>query len=42
MLRTRICELLDIGRVDPAAEVVEQVSRDAEAILRERLPRLLA
>jgi NAD(P)H-dependent flavin oxidoreductase YrpB (nitropropane dioxygenase family) len=31
-----------IERVEPAAEVVRQIARDAEAILRERLPRLLA
>ena len=31
-----------IDRVEPAAEVVQQISREAEAILRERLPRLLA
>jgi NAD(P)H-dependent flavin oxidoreductase YrpB (nitropropane dioxygenase family) len=30
-----------IDRVEPAAEIVRQISRDAEAILRERLPRLL-
>ncbi len=30
-----------IDRVEPAAELVRQISRDAEAILRERLPRLL-
>jgi NAD(P)H-dependent flavin oxidoreductase YrpB (nitropropane dioxygenase family) len=31
-----------IDRVEPAAELVRRISRDAEAILRERLPRLLA
>ena len=31
-----------IDRVEPAADLVRQISRDAEAILRERLPRLLA
>lgn len=31
-----------IDRIEPAAELVRQISRDAEAILRERLPRLLA
>ena len=31
-----------IDRVEPAAELVRQISRDAEAILRERLPGLLA
>jgi len=31
-----------IDRVDPAADVVRQISRDAEAILRDRLPGLLA
>jgi len=31
-----------IDRVEPAAEVVQQISQEAEAILRERLPRLLA
>lgn len=31
-----------IDRVEPAGEVVQQISREAEAILRERLPRLLA
>jgi NAD(P)H-dependent flavin oxidoreductase YrpB (nitropropane dioxygenase family) len=31
-----------IDRVEPAADVVRQISRDAEAILRDRLPRLLA
>jgi nitronate monooxygenase len=31
-----------IDRVEPAAELVRQISREAEAILRERLPRLLA
>ncbi|HKW94238.1 MAG TPA: nitronate monooxygenase, partial [Methylomirabilota bacterium] len=31
-----------IDRVDPAAEVVRQISRDAEAILRDRLRGLLA
>jgi NAD(P)H-dependent flavin oxidoreductase YrpB (nitropropane dioxygenase family) len=30
-----------IDRVEPAADLVRQISRDAEAILRERLPRLL-
>lgn len=31
-----------IDRIEPAAELVRQISRDAEAILCERLPRLLA
>ena len=31
-----------IDRVEPAADLVRQISRDAEAILRERLPHLLA
>lgn len=31
-----------IDRVEPAADLVRQISRDAETILRERLPRLLA
>jgi hypothetical protein len=31
-----------IDRIEPAAELVRQIARDAEAILRERLPRLLA
>ncbi len=31
-----------IDRIQPAADIVQQISRDAEAILRERLPRLLA
>jgi NAD(P)H-dependent flavin oxidoreductase YrpB (nitropropane dioxygenase family) len=31
-----------IDRVEPAADLVRQISRDAEAILRERLPSLLA
>src|SRR5512144_1233880 len=31
-----------IDRVEPAADLVREISRDAEAILRERLPRLLA
>jgi NAD(P)H-dependent flavin oxidoreductase YrpB (nitropropane dioxygenase family) len=31
-----------IDRVEPAADLVQQISRDAEAILRDRLPRLLA
>ena len=31
-----------IDRVEPAADLVRQISRDAEAILRDRLPRLLA
>ena len=31
-----------IDRIEPAAELVRQISRDAEAILRERLPSLLA
>lgn len=31
-----------IDRVEPAADLVRQISRDAEAILRERLPNLLA
>lgn len=31
-----------IDRVEPAADLVRQISRDAEAILRGRLPRLLA
>ena len=31
-----------IDRVEPAGDLVRQISRDAEAILRERLPRLLA
>jgi NAD(P)H-dependent flavin oxidoreductase YrpB (nitropropane dioxygenase family) len=31
-----------IDRVEPAADLVRQISHDAEAILRERLPRLLA
>jgi NAD(P)H-dependent flavin oxidoreductase YrpB (nitropropane dioxygenase family) len=31
-----------IDRIEPAAEVVQQISQEAEAILRERLPRLLA
>ena len=31
-----------IDRIEPAADLVRQISRDAEAILRERLPRLLA
>jgi hypothetical protein len=31
-----------IDRIEPAAELVQQISRDAEAILRERLPSLLA
>lgn len=31
-----------IDRIEPAAELVRQISRDAEAILRERLPNLLA
>lgn len=31
-----------IDRVEPAADLVRQISLDAEAILRERLPRLLA
>jgi NAD(P)H-dependent flavin oxidoreductase YrpB (nitropropane dioxygenase family) len=30
-----------IDRVEPAGDLVRQISRDAEAILRERLPRLL-
>jgi NAD(P)H-dependent flavin oxidoreductase YrpB (nitropropane dioxygenase family) len=30
-----------IDRIEPAADVVRQISRDAEAILRDRLPRLL-
>jgi NAD(P)H-dependent flavin oxidoreductase YrpB (nitropropane dioxygenase family) len=30
-----------IDRVEPAADLVRQISRDAEAILRDRLPRLL-
>ena len=31
-----------IDRIEPAADLVRQISRDAEAILRERLPSLLA
>jgi NAD(P)H-dependent flavin oxidoreductase YrpB (nitropropane dioxygenase family) len=31
-----------IDRIEPAADLVRQISREAEAILRERLPRLLA
>ncbi len=31
-----------IDRVEPAADLVRQISHDAEALLRERLPRLLA
>ena len=31
-----------IDRIEPAADLVRQISRDAEAILRERLPGLLA
>ncbi len=31
-----------IDRIEPAAELVRQIARDAEAILRDRLPRLLA
>jgi NAD(P)H-dependent flavin oxidoreductase YrpB (nitropropane dioxygenase family) len=31
-----------IDRVEPAADLVREISRDAETILRERLPRLLA
>jgi NAD(P)H-dependent flavin oxidoreductase YrpB (nitropropane dioxygenase family) len=31
-----------IDRIEPAADLVRQISRDAEAILRDRLPRLLA
>jgi len=31
-----------IDRVEPAADLVRQISRDAENILRDRLPRLLA
>jgi len=31
-----------IDRVEPAGDLVRQISRDAESILRERLPRLLA
>jgi len=31
-----------IDRVEPAADLVRQISRDAEAVLRERLPSLLA
>jgi len=31
-----------IDRVEPAGDLVRQISRDAENILRERLPRLLA
>jgi NAD(P)H-dependent flavin oxidoreductase YrpB (nitropropane dioxygenase family) len=31
-----------IDRVEPAADLVRQISRDAESILRDRLPRLLA
>jgi NAD(P)H-dependent flavin oxidoreductase YrpB (nitropropane dioxygenase family) len=31
-----------IDRVEPAAEVVQQISQEAESILRQRLPRLLA
>ena len=31
-----------IDRIEPAADLVRQISRDAEAILRERLPKLLA
>ena len=31
-----------IDRIEPAGEVVRQISRDAEAILRQRLPSLLA
>jgi NAD(P)H-dependent flavin oxidoreductase YrpB (nitropropane dioxygenase family) len=31
-----------IDRVEPAGDLVQQISRDAEAILRDRLPRLLA
>jgi NAD(P)H-dependent flavin oxidoreductase YrpB (nitropropane dioxygenase family) len=31
-----------IDRVEPAADLVRQISREAEAILRDRLPRLLA
>jgi NAD(P)H-dependent flavin oxidoreductase YrpB (nitropropane dioxygenase family) len=31
-----------IDRVEPAADLVRQISHDAEAILRDRLPRLLA
>ena len=31
-----------IDRIEPAADLVHQISRDAEAILRDRLPRLLA
>jgi hypothetical protein len=30
-----------VDRVAPAADLVRQISRDAEAILRDRLPRLL-
>ena len=31
-----------IDRIEPAGDLVRQISRDAEAILRERLPKLLA
>ena len=31
-----------IDRIEPAADLVQQISRDAEAILRQRLPRLYA
>ena len=31
-----------IDRIEPAADLVRQIARDAESILRDRLPRLLA
>ena len=31
-----------IDRVEPAAEVVQQISQEAETILRQRWPRFLA